>query len=94
MTYNQIIEEASRQLNLPKDFVNTVYKSFWQFIKYHIEHLPLDEDLSEEQFNSLRTNFNVPSLGKMYCIYDKYKIIKEKYKHIKKLKDVIENNKD
>ena len=40
-------------------------------------------NLSEEEFNKLKTNFNIVSLGKLSCTYDRYKRIKlrEKYKN-------------
>lgn len=41
--------------------------------------------MCEEEFNKLKTNFNIPSLGKIYCNFDKYKGIKEQFQHAKKL---------
>ena len=94
MTFSDIIREASQELGLPEEYVSNAYKSFWEFIKDTIQNLPLNDDLDEQQFSQLRTNFNVPSLGKLNCIYDKYKVIKEKYKHIKSLKNVFKDNKN
>ena len=55
------------------------YKSFWGFIKENISELPLKEGLSEEDFNSYKKNFNLPYLGKLYCNFEDWEKIKEKY---------------
>lgn len=64
-------------MNLPVDVVEFAYKSYWKFIKKTIEELPLKEDLSEEEFAKLKTNFSIPSLGKLSCTYDRYCKIKK-----------------
>lgn len=79
MSYKEIVEQVSKELNLSEELVNKVYKSYWEAIKDMIEALPLKDDLNEEEFSQLRTNFNIPSIGKLYCIYDKYKGIKSRY---------------
>ena len=93
MNYNDVIKKVATEFQLPEEHVDKVYRSFWQYVRTNIENLPLDNELTEEEFSQLRTNFNIPSLGKLNCIYDKYKVIKEKYNHIKALKDGIKNNK-
>ena len=55
--------------------VESVYKSYWLFIRNHIASLPLRE-MGKEEFDSTVTNFNLPYLGKLYASYDKV----EKYK--------------
>jgi hypothetical protein len=77
--YKQVAEE----MNIPVEVVELAYKSYWKFIRKTIQELPLKEDLSEEEFAKLKTNFNIVSLGKLSCTYDRYKRIKlrEKYKN-------------
>lgn len=84
MTYSDIFDKVSKELNLPKSIVEETYKSYWKFIKTHIEALPLKEDISEENFNKLRTNFNIPSLGKLYVTWDKVLKSRKQYNIIKK----------
>lgn len=79
MNYSEIIERISSRLNIPKEVVKSAYESYWKFIRTKIIELPLKDDLSEEQFNELRTNFNVPSIGKLTCTYGRYKSLKDKY---------------
>lgn len=87
MKYQEAIEEVSKELDLPQEVVKKAYESFWGFIKNHIKELPLKEDLSEEEFNQLRCNFNIPSIGKLACTYERFKAIKEKFKHIYELRN-------
>ena len=84
-TYDNIIKEVSLELNLPECLVNNTYKAFWKFIKDTIQGLPLKEDLTEDEFTQMNTNFNIPSLGKLYCNFDRYKGVKKKFEYIKKI---------
>lgn len=87
MNYQEVLNQVANKLNIPVEVVKEAYESYWEYIRNTISELPLKEDLSEEEFNKLRTNFNVPSIGKLACPYDRYKAIKDRYKHIKKLRD-------
>lgn len=86
MTYEEIIGKVSKELNLPDEVVDKTYKSFWICIRQNIQALPLKNINSEEDFNTLRTNFNIPSLGKLNCTYSKMVGVKNKFKYIKQLK--------
>lgn len=89
MTYDEIISRVSTQLDLPKALVDNTYKTYWRVIRNHITSLPLMEDLTEEEFQSLQPNVNIPSLGKLYVTLDRYKRIKQANKYrLKKIKDV------
>lgn len=95
MNYDDIISKVAEDSGLSKEFVDKVYKSYWFTIKEKIKELPLKEDLTEEEFNRLRTNFNVPSLGKLYVTYDSWKGMKRRFEYIQKLRkrhDNIEEN--
>lgn len=85
--YNKAIEEVSEELNLPYKVVDNAYKSFWRFIRNTIQELPLKENLSIEEFSKLKTNFNIPSLGKLSCTYDRMQKVKERFKVINNLKN-------
>ena len=83
---NQIYKEVAEELQLPKEVVKKAYISYWKFVKETISELPLKENLTEDEFNSLKTNFNIPSLGKLNCTYDRFLGIKERLKYIKGIK--------
>ena len=87
MSYPDIVGKVSRELNLPKEVVDKAYKAYWLFIKNHIQSLPLKENLNEEDFAKLRTNFNIPSLGKLHCTYDRMLGMRERLKFIKQIRE-------
>lgn len=86
MIYSEAIKQVSIELGLPPQVVKEAYESFWTFIRNNIKALPLKEDLSKEEFDKLRTNFNVPSLGKLSCTYDRFIGIKKRLKYLNKAK--------
>ena len=87
MSYPDIVGKVSEELGLPKEVVNKTYKAYWLFIKNHIQSLPLKENLNEEDFAKLRTNYNIPSLGKLSCTYDRMLGVKKRFKFIKQLRE-------
>lgn len=86
MNYNEIITKVSQETGLPGRVVDKVFKAYWSFIRTSIQALPLKENLSEEEFLKLRTNFNIPSLGKLSCTYEDYLRQKKRYEHILEFK--------
>lgn len=90
MNYNSIIEEVAESLDLPIDFVDKTYRAYWKAIKQHVTSIELKKDMSEEEFGKLQPNVNIPSIGKLYVTFDRYKklrrqteIINEKIKNKK-----------
>lgn len=85
---DEIYERVAVKLNLPIKVVELAYLSYWRFIRTTIKDLPLKDNLSEEEFSKLRTNFNIPSLGKLNCTYDRITRLNNKYiNSIKKYND-------
>lgn len=82
-----IILNVSSTLGISPNVVEKVYKAYWLYIKTTIQALPLKEDLTDEEFSKLRTNFNIPSLGKLSCTLDKYKGTKSRFKLIEKFRN-------
>ena len=79
MKYTKVLDQVSNELNLPKDFVDKVYKSYWLSIKEHIQSLPLKDTKDETVFNNLKININIPSIGKLYTTQERIQNIKENY---------------
>lgn len=77
MTYKEIISEVAKSLGLPDKLVDRTYRAYWRAIREHIVELPLKEDLSEEEFMLLQPNVNIPSIGKLYITYDRYRRMKK-----------------
>lgn len=87
MTVHEIYKEVSKQTGIPQDIVEKTYNSYWRAIRGHITPLPLKEDLTDEEFNELRPNINIPSIGKLYVTLDRYKAMKKTYKRLMEKKD-------
>lgn len=87
MKYIDLVSVVSKELNIPIKVVDRAYKSYWEFIKTTIQALPLKEDLNEDEFSKLRTNFNIPSLGKLVCTYDRMVGVKKRFNYIKKIRE-------
>ncbi len=87
MNYPDIIGKVSQEMGLPPEVVDTAYKSYWKFIKQTIQSLPLKDNISEEDFTKLRTNFNIPSLGKLTCTFDRMVGVKKRFKYIRHIRE-------
>ena len=87
MTLNEIIAKVSTELNLPENLVKKTYSEYWSYIRNTIEDLPLKNDLTQTDFSELRTNINVPSLGKINCTYERYIGMKKRFNIIKKIRN-------
>lgn len=86
MRFKDIINKVSEELDLPKELVENTYKAYWNFIKDTIEELPLKTELTQEEYNKLKTNINIPSLGKLHCTYNRYIGIRNRFNIINKIR--------
>lgn len=86
MKYSEIVDKVSKELNISKTLVDKTYKAYWFFIKNHIQSLPLKENLNEEDFAKLKTNFNIPSLGKLCVTWGRLMGCKKRLKFIKQIR--------
>ena len=86
MRFKDIINKVSEELDLPKDLIENTYKAYWNFIKNTIEELPLKTELTQKEYNKLKTNINIPSLGKLHCTYNRYIGIRNRFNIINKIR--------
>ena len=86
MKFKDIINKVSEELDLPKDLIENTYKAYWNFIKDTIEELPLKTELTQKEYNKLKTNINIPSLGKLHCTYNRYIGIRNRFNIINKIR--------
>lgn len=86
MRNDDILNKVSEELNLPREVVEKTYKAYWNFIRDSIESLPLKDNLSQQEFSSLRTSINIPSLGKLNCTYNRYVGMKNRFNIINKIR--------
>lgn len=87
------LTKASRKLSVDLKLVEAVYRSYWLFIKTQITSMPL-KDISEEEFDSLDTNINIPYLGKLYVEYEKIEKYRRHLKYIEEHVKAKENKAD
>ena len=80
MTYQEIISEVSKDVGLSYTLVDKTYKAYWRTVREYISSLPLKEDLTDEEFQKLRPNVNIPSIGKLYVTLDRYHRMKKMFK--------------
>lgn len=83
MEYKNILELVAKETRLQVAEIDRMYKSYWEFIRKTIEKLPLSENISKEEFEVMRTSFNIPSLGKLHCSYDRMLGVKKRYRLLK-----------
>lgn len=83
MEYKNILELVAKETGLQVVEIDRMYKSYWEFIRKTIEKLPLSENISKEEFEVMRTSFNIPSLGKLHCSYDRMLGVKKRYRLLK-----------
>ncbi len=96
MTLEDIIHQVANEMELPYDVCYKAYMASWKFILTKVQALPVNEDMTLEEFKKLRVNFNMPSLGKLNITEDAFlrrnkriKIIKEfrEKKHVQSKED-------
>lgn len=92
MKISNAIKIAAEEVGIPIEAAHKAYYMSWKFIQEKMKELPLKENLTEEQFNSLRPNFNIPELGKFAVTYEKYKKVKRGYEYFLKLKEQLKND--
>lgn len=84
---NDLYLKVSKEMDIPVEVVEEAYKSYWKFIRHTIQELPLKDDLTEEEFAKFRTNFNIVSLGKLSCTYDRMLNMKKRLEYIKNIRE-------
>lgn len=85
MRTEEAVEILSKELGISKEVISKAYNSYWLFVRTTIKELPLKEGIFEDEFKKLRTSFNIPSIGKLYCDYDVYHRRHNLYKNFKEI---------
>lgn len=94
MNYQDIIGKVSKELGISTKTVDATYKAYWKFIKQTIQSLPLKDNMNEEEFSKLRTNFNIGSLGKLCVTYKHYVGVKKRWEYLKKMREYENKRRD
>lgn len=77
--------EISKKHGITIDEMKKIISAPYSFMRMKLKDLEIEEELTKEEFDELKTNFNVPCLFKFYASYSVYKKInKLKNKNKKK----------
>lgn len=86
MKYKELIPLVSKTLNLKEEEVTEAYLLFFRFIKDTMKGLPHLSEVDEGTYSSLKTNFNIPRLGKFVTSFSDIQRTKNKYNRFLKIK--------
>jgi len=81
---NNIARELAEKYNLDIDVILDMYHSQFQFTLKTIEALDVKREMDEEEFKSIKKNFNFPRLMSMYASYKQYR----------RIQNIVTNNKN
>ena len=81
---NLALKQTSRELSVPLELVEQVYKSYWSFVRETAQSLPL-KTATEDEVKQMTTNFNIPYIGKLRV---DYKQIQKYHNQLKYYQDV------
>lgn len=77
----QKIREMAEKYNLTFDEVKELVYSPYEMMRDTITKISFDDDVSKEEFQEAKTNFNMPKLFKLHASFYAFKeIIKKKNK--------------
>jgi hypothetical protein len=79
-----LIHSIGLKHNLQDDVIKKIIGSPYKFTRDKMVELSINDDMTEEEYNKLKTNFIYLYIGKLYTTYDIctkfYKIRKERWK--------------
>ena len=70
-----VIKELSIKYNLTEKEITEIVHSPFAFIVGTISEMEFRGDETEEEFNEIAKNFNLPCIGKVHSSYNKFKSI-------------------
>lgn len=73
--YDDLIKSIAEKHGVEVSDVKDVKDSLFRFIRKKIGELDFTNVKSEEEFNKVKKNFNIPRIGKLYASYRNLKKI-------------------
>lgn len=71
-----LIHKIGLDYKLQDEVIKKIVNSPYKFTRETIANLDVSPDITEEEFNKLKTNFIYLYIGKLYTSYDIYKKLK------------------
>lgn len=65
----KLYHKVGLETRVRDDFIKEIIESQYKFIREKINELEFKEELSEEQFKDIKTNFAIKYIGKLYTNY-------------------------
>lgn len=84
-TLDSAYRKTAMSFNVDPKLVETVYVSYWKFIKEIVSAKGFKE-ITDEEFDSSTLNVNIPYLGKLYADKEKLERYRRQlnyYRHVK-----------
>jgi len=72
------IKELSEKYNVDVETIKKIVSAPYDFIQYKTKELEFEDDLDREAFDKMKTNFNIPGIGKLYASFFLYGEIQKK----------------
>ena len=74
------IKEMANKYSLDAEVVRKIISAPYDFMQKKTKELDFVDDLTREEFDKMKKNFNIPGLGKVYASYFLYNEIQKKKK--------------
>lgn len=71
----KIVKSICEKYNVTEKEALEAIKAPMRFIRDKTKEINLGDNVTEEEFNELTYNFNIPFIGKLYTSYNNYKRI-------------------
>lgn len=72
-----LIHRLSLKHNIPGNIIRKIVNSPYKFTREKITELNIDKEITREEFENLKTNFNYLHIGKLYTTYDFFSFFKK-----------------
>jgi hypothetical protein len=71
-------KELAEKYNIDLDLMKKIIASPYEFIQKKTRELDLEDGLTKEEFSKIKTDFNIPALGKVFASHYMYNEIQKK----------------
>lgn len=72
--------ELAQKYGLDVEDVELMVQSPYEFIRSKTKELEFNDELTKKEFDKMKTNFNLPAIGKLYASHPLFKKIVENKK--------------
>jgi hypothetical protein len=76
------IQEIAEKHGITYNEAKAIISSQFSFIREKLSKLTFEDGLTKEEFIKKKTNFNIPSIGKLYASYYIYETIQKNKKSL------------